>query len=343
MDKPALLGLTNRQEIRTAYLTLARRLKEAAQPFHNRTVGWPGGHTHVTVWWHQLERFWVTFHPSLSPSRYWIAFGLQNPKKHRTSLNITCEVNASKSGADLRSAGVLLRDSSGNELLGHTGKVGGGRAGVGKARFLQWCPNKTRPVAWKTGDRTTIKDVIVLGLVDSPSLVHSVARFIVNVDEFKQSVLSDLPDTEKLLRYEEKKAELEGKFDPDGIRDSREKNAATIVARRGQPAFRRKLLNAHGGRCAMTESDCPAALEAAHIKPYIGEATNHITNGLLLRSDLHTLFDLHLIGVSDNYKLVVSKTLMGTTYGKLAGNNLHLPKTLDADRTSKFSPSTELK
>jgi putative restriction endonuclease len=52
----------------------------------------------------------------------------------------------------------------------------------------------------------------------------------------------------------------------------------------------------------VTESDCPAALEAAHIKPYIGEATNHITNGWLLRSDLHTLFDRHLIGVSDNYK-----------------------------------------
>jgi len=38
-------------------------------------------------------------------------------------------------------------------------------------------------------------------------------------------------------------------------------------------------------------------LEAAHIKPYRGKTDSHLENGLLLRADLHTLFDLNLIGV----------------------------------------------
>jgi hypothetical protein len=40
-----------------------------------------------------------------------------------------------------------------------------------------------------------------------------------------------------------------------------------------------------------------AVLEAAHIAPYRGESDNHVKNGLLLRSDLHTLFDLNLLGI----------------------------------------------
>jgi predicted restriction endonuclease len=38
-------------------------------------------------------------------------------------------------------------------------------------------------------------------------------------------------------------------------------------------------------------------LEAAHINPFKGEKDNHLANGLLLRSDIHTLFDLDLIGI----------------------------------------------
>jgi hypothetical protein len=38
-------------------------------------------------------------------------------------------------------------------------------------------------------------------------------------------------------------------------------------------------------------------IEAAHISPYRGERDNHPENGLLLRTDLHTLFDLDLLGI----------------------------------------------
>ena len=81
--------------------------------------------------------------------------------------------------------------------------------------------------------------------------------------------------------------------------DGRERAIGAIVRRRGQPAFRRALLEAYHERCAVTGCDAPEALEAAHVVPYRGVATNHPANGLLLRADLHALFDLGLIAVDE--------------------------------------------
>jgi hypothetical protein len=68
-------------------------------------------------------------------------------------------------------------------------------------------------------------------------------------------------------------------------------------------------------------------LKAAHILPYAGRRTNHVQNGLLLRADLHTLFDLGLIAVDTrDYCLVVSEKLRGTEYEALAGSPLRLPR-----------------
>ena len=79
--------------------------------------------------------------------------------------------------------------------------------------------------------------------------------------------------------------------------DGRSRTIATVVRRRGQPEFRRALIEAYGGRCAISECDAEAALEACHIRPYMGPKTNALSNGLLLRADLHTLFDLGLLAI----------------------------------------------
>src|SRR5207245_9204033 len=111
------------------------------------------------------------------------------------------------------------------------------------------------------------------------------------------------------------------------LKESREKVIREINLRRGQPEFRRKLLRAYGGRCAICGCDCADALEAAHIRAYGGDETNHIQNGLLLRSDLHTLFDLGSIGIEpQTRKIIVAKSLLGTVYEKLNGRKMRLPK-----------------
>lgn len=115
-------------------------------------------------------------------------------------------------------------------------------------------------------------------------------------------------------------------FDPTSVEDGRAKIMGMVTRRQGQGRFRTALLNAYGSRCTVTGCAVEAVLEAAHIHPYLGPSTNHVTNGLLVRADLHTLFDLGLIAVDGDYRLVVSSELGNSKYTELHGKALHLPK-----------------
>ncbi|MEV0196154.1 HNH endonuclease signature motif containing protein [Nonomuraea sp. NPDC050691] len=68
-------------------------------------------------------------------------------------------------------------------------------------------------------------------------------------------------------------------------------------ARVGQAQFRQELLRRFGAVCAFTGSQPPEVLEAAHLYRYSEEPEHDVRGGLLLRRDLHALFDRQLIGV----------------------------------------------
>ena len=68
--------------------------------------------------------------------------------------------------------------------------------------------------------------------------------------------------------------------DYESLGDARDRVVASVVRRRGQPEFRSALLEAYGGRCAISGCDAEAALEACHIRPYMGPHTNALSNGL---------------------------------------------------------------
>ncbi len=70
-----------------------------------------------------------------------------------------------------------------------------------------------------------------------------------------------------------------------------------IKERRGQRSFRDGLRRRYKSRCLVTGCQILDVLEAAHIQPYRGEEDNNLENGLLLRADIHTLFDLNLLGI----------------------------------------------
>jgi len=111
-------------------------------------------------------------------------------------------------------------------------------------------------------------------------------------------------------------------FDPAAVEESRKRVAREIAVRRGQAAFRARLIAAHGC-CAMTGCTATAALEAAHVVRYQGPGSNHPDNGMLLRADVHTLFDLGLLAVEpDSYTILVAPTLAGSEYESLQGQPL---------------------
>ncbi|RMQ47074.1 hypothetical protein ALQ04_100821 [Pseudomonas cichorii] len=138
------------------------------------------------------------------------------------------------------------------------------------------------------------------------------------------------------LEIAEIEAELEtqGVFDPTDIIDARKRTLSSIVRRQGQKSFRKKLLKAYEGQCAVTGCSIEALLEAAHIVPYQGADTNVVSNGLLLRADIHTLFDLGLVWVNPDSLLVeLADALKQSEYGTLDQKPLSLPSTL-SDRPS---------
>jgi putative restriction endonuclease len=115
----------------------------------------------------------------------------------------------------------------------------------------------------------------------------------------------------------------------ESVTDAREKILALIVRRQGQPEFRRRLIEAYEGRCTITGCDVADALEAAHILPYCGPSSNNASNGLLLRADVHTLFDLGLVTIdSGNMTVVVAAALRLSAYRELQGREIRLPLTV---------------
>ncbi len=126
------------------------------------------------------------------------------------------------------------------------------------------------------------------------------------------------------------------KFLPASIVDARVRTFASIVRRSGQQQFRERLLKAYNGRCAFSACTVEAVLDAAHIIPYRGPDTDHPTNGILLRTDLHTLFDLRLITVDvTSWQILLAPQLEGSCYCDYRGRSIHLPS------ISRLQPSKE--
>jgi putative restriction endonuclease len=108
--------------------------------------------------------------------------------------------------------------------------------------------------------------------------------------------------------------------------DARRRVLAAIVRRQGQGAFRQALLDAYDGRCAVTGCNVEATLEAAHIVPYRGPQSNQLANGLLLRADIHTLFDLGYLAIDSSTMCIrLAPELSDTAYSPLDGTRLRLP------------------
>jgi len=101
-----------------------------------------------------------------------------------------------------------------------------------------------------------------------------------------------------------------------------------VEARLGQQEFRNALMRAYGNRCAITGCEVDTTLEAAHIAAVAEGGRHAVSNGLLLRADLHNLLDCGLITFSDNFKVIVHGSIRHSEYGKLQGKPLRAPSPL---------------
>jgi hypothetical protein len=188
-----LTPLTKKTEIKAAYAQLVKSLRNGATR-HRCVVGWKGGSDVFTVYWHEEAGFWVLFNVG-DAGGYWCPFGSANPAQNMT-VSITCEINPPNEGVNRRKGGVLLRDSGSGLYLAHTGKISGGREGIGKAAFLERYSGSREEIEWPDGETT---EVVLLGRIGGRSFINAIGHYIHAVDAFKAKATGQAPSpiTEK--------------------------------------------------------------------------------------------------------------------------------------------------
>jgi putative restriction endonuclease len=116
-----------------------------------------------------------------------------------------------------------------------------------------------------------------------------------------------------------------------------------ITPRLGQGAFRIAVTEAYGRQCAISDGKVLPALDAAHIRPYADGGEHKKSNGILLRKDIHCVFDAGYATIDRNHRFVVSNKVKevfdnGDEYRRLHGKVLRLPS-----RTSDYPDPDSLR
>lgn len=128
---------------------------------------------------------------------------------------------------------------------------------------------------------------------------------------------------------------------PQVVSEDLSRYGAEYVARNrlGQSAFRAAVTDAYGRKCAFTGEKTLPALQASHIKPYAVSGPHRVDNGLLLRADVHQLFDAGYLTLTPEYRIEVSDRIAeefqnGREYYALHGTRLPALPERDDDRPS---------
>ena len=114
-----------------------------------------------------------------------------------------------------------------------------------------------------------------------------------------------------------------------------------IAPRLGQGAFRLAVTDNYERSCAVTGERTLPILDAAHIRSYAAGGEHVPSNGLLLRTDIHRLFDTGYVTVDEDGRFVVGRRLRedfdnGKSYYALHGSTVRRPRSPDA----RPSPAT---
>lgn len=171
------------------------------------------------------------------------------------------------------------------------------------------------------GIRMEADPLIGCTVLTSPFFFREDERITVPPDWSNNIVRGKTYDMEEPIGkrlWQEVRERLQSQPDALAPADSRENGVAEETPRYseflgrirlGQGGFRVSVTEAYLRRCAITGEKTLPVLQAAHIKPYSESGPHRVDNGLLLRSDLHILFDAGLLTVTRDLKVEVSKRI----------------------------------
>lgn len=157
--------------------------------------------------------------------------------------------------------------------------------------------------------------------------------------EIVKGKVYDTAQTEGLMLWQTLMERASGDRQAAGLHDRRNSFVAQgerygapqlVKPRRGQGAFRLAVTDAYDRQCALTGGKVLPALEAAHIRSYGDGGGHEVANGVLLRRDIHSVFDAGYVTFDDDLRLVVSDSVRtvfnnGNEYRRLHGSRLNVP------------------
>lgn len=183
-----LRRLEQEDEVATAQEILREELGRRATRAGPLALGWRGGGNTLPVLWFEAQGVWVAF--NAYENRHWNGFGLGNPFEDHAARTLVVEVNPPRWGADRRCAGAFLTGPDGLHLA-HTGRIGGGRKGIGREGFLR---AYTGPIVEVACPAARPERMIHVAPLAARDLVDRIAAFVRAVDAFKRQVTGSEQD-----------------------------------------------------------------------------------------------------------------------------------------------------
>jgi hypothetical protein len=183
----SLIGETKRKK--AAQGALERKLKGALKRLATHNIGFPGGNIDLPIHTAGEQKLWVAFGGPTEDAavrRYWNAFGVYEPDRYAQSITVEINIPIDSNGGQV--AGFFAEDGeTGDIFLMHSGRVGGGRPGIGKSAFLVWSKAKLVEVSDEHGG---IRTGIAVGKLDDADLINRIWAFVRSVQSRSKNLLS---------------------------------------------------------------------------------------------------------------------------------------------------------
>ena len=182
--------ITSRDESFRVFKAFESAFTADANVIPDCRLGWSGGNVQADVYWHEVAGIWGVFRKAplqtrhKGGNRFWNCFGVSEPRPDST-LSITVEINPPHRGENRRTAGVFLRDGVGRNYVGHSGRIGGGRPGVGLKAFRSYADSLPwREIRTPNG----VREIAACGPLQNGQLFETLGLFIHTVAGFKEFV-----------------------------------------------------------------------------------------------------------------------------------------------------------
>ena len=183
-------------------------------------------------------------------------------------------------------------------------------------------------------------------LIEQPFFLPKSSWIPVPID-WKSNIVQgrgyDLTIEPGLLLWKQLQKSMQAKAALPMVREESPRYGEPTLAfpRLGQGSFRVLVTDTYERRCAITNERTLPALDAAHIKPYSENGQHIISNGILLRRDLHALFDRGYITITPSYNIEVSRKIKeefenGRDYYRHHGNKIRIPNDISKQPYSDY-------